>query len=77
MDFEITNERKKEICNQVLVGLMTELYYQLTYLGIDSDTFSAETYEEPNDLSLKTSYAQITKVVEKINFLNTKIESLG
>ena len=77
MDFEITNERKKEICNQVLTGLMTEMYYQLTYLGIDAETFSADSYEEPADATQRPTYSQLTRLVEKINFLNTKIESLG
>jgi hypothetical protein len=77
MEFQITNERKKEICNQTLTGFLSELYSLLSYLGIDPETFSLDTYEEPEDGSLQANYRSVTNLVNKINFINTKIESLG
>lgn len=77
MDFQITNERKKEICNQTLTSFLSELYSLLSYLGIDPDTFSVDTYEEPEDLALQANHRSVTNLVNKIRFINTKIESLG
>jgi hypothetical protein len=76
MDFQITNERKKEICNQTLTAFLSELYAMLSHQGIDPDTFSIDTYEEPEDFSLQANYRSITNLVNKINFINAKIESL-
>jgi hypothetical protein len=77
MDFQITNERKKEICNQTLTAFLSELYSQLSYLGIDPETFSLETYEESEDFSIQAHHQQLTKIVSKVNFIKTQIENLG
>jgi hypothetical protein len=77
MDFQITNERKKEICNQTLTAFLLELYAQLSHLSIDPETFSLDTYEESTDFSLQAHYEQLTKIVNKIKFIKTQIENLG
>lgn len=76
MDFQITNERKKDICNQTLTVFLSELYAQLCHLGIDPETFSLDTYEESEDFSTQAHYQQLTKIVNKINFIKTQIENL-
>jgi hypothetical protein len=76
MDFQITNERKKEICNQTLTMFLSELYSQLSHLGIDPETFSVETYEESEDFSIQAHHDQLTKIVNKIKFIQTQIEKL-
>ena len=77
MDFQITNERKKEICNQTLTAFLSQLYSVLSHQGIDPETISIDTYEEPEDFSLQADYRSVTNLVNKIKFINTKIESLG
>lgn len=77
MDFQITNERKKEICNQTLTTFLSELYAQLSHLGIDPETFSLDTYEETEDFSIQAHYEQLTKIVNKIKFIRTQLENLS
>jgi hypothetical protein len=76
MDFQITNERKKEICNHTLAAFLSELYAQLSHLCIDPETFSLDTYEESTDFSLQAHHEQLTKIVNKIKFIQTQIENL-
>lgn len=76
MDFQITNERKREICNQTLTAFLSELYSQLSYLGIDPETFSVDAYVESEDFSLQSQYNNLTTLVNKIKFIRTQLENL-
>jgi ribonuclease HIII len=76
MDFQITNERKREICNQTLTAFLTELYSQLAYLGIDPETFSIDAYEESEDFSVQAQHNNLTNIVNKIKFIKTQLETL-
>ena len=78
MELGLTNEQKIQSANVLKTRFCTEMYSVLLSVGIDPDTFDAETWTAPQMASPGAGrYARIIEIIEAINLIDAKIAELS
>lgn len=78
MELGLTNEQKIQSANGLKTRIHSEMYSVLLSVGVDPDTFDAETWTPPEMASPGAGrYARIIEIIETINLIDTKIAELS
>ncbi len=78
MELGLTNEQKIQSANGLKMRINSEMYSVLLSVGIDPDTFDAETWMPPQMASPGAGrYARLIEIIETINLVNAKIAELS
>lgn len=76
MDFQMTNEEKRRVIEEVKTSTVKELYVVLIKTGSDPDDFNVDTWEEPEVIT-SGDEDNLVKLVNSLKNLNTKLAALG
>ncbi len=78
MELGLTNEQKIQSANGLKTRFHSEMYTVLLSVGIDPDTFNAETWTPPGMASPGAGrYARIIEIIETLDLINAKIAELS
>jgi hypothetical protein len=75
MDFQMTNEEKRRVLEEVKTSTVKELYVMLIKTGSDPEDFNVETWEAPEVIT-SGDEDNLVKLVNSLKNLNTKLAAL-
>jgi hypothetical protein len=76
MDFQMTNDEKKKVIEDVKASVLRDIYVMLVKTGNDPDDFDVDTWVQP-EIVTSGDEDNLIKLVKSLKNMNAKLEVLG